>query len=433
LSLCGTLIRELNRDPEFAKEEPFYLLHRDLQFSSSEQQWIGWERKRGKILQFLRFVHHGENSFSQTVGDMERLRQTEYVLIMDDDLQLCSSSLQLLLATHLHPLNHPHIERGSWVRGFGILQPSIQLLHGSPDLWGEDWRNPEKLPGEWIFDLLGRTPFYGKGLVHVRSYYDLIEGAIPEGIVLSHDIIESGFVPCGRVFEAVIGEPLPTGHAISCQRIHRWLRGDWQNTYFLLATRAAGRQLPRFGRFVIVRHLKVSLWDISVVVALFCGAALQPSIVLWVVVIVMLPSYVDSALDALHGTGGSGCITVSRILREAVRPPLQMFHLVRLAGHGAMVAADAIIRSVIRLTTGRKLLQWEASTSAAFRGSRFALCTVYLWLEIVVTLVGAGFAIIRYKNYPVACLSVLWLISAVDVLVSKSREMPQCYQANRKT
>ena len=59
LRLCERLVGELNQRYGTAGHTPFYLLHRFRAYSPSEDRWIGWERKRGKLLdlnQLLRGV-----------------------------------------------------------------------------------------------------------------------------------------------------------------------------------------------------------------------------------------------------------------------------------------------------------------------------------------------------------------------------------------
>jgi cyclic beta-1,2-glucan synthetase len=45
-------VRELNRRYGAGKESPFYIFHRERQWNPSENVWMGWERKRGKLMEF---------------------------------------------------------------------------------------------------------------------------------------------------------------------------------------------------------------------------------------------------------------------------------------------------------------------------------------------------------------------------------------------
>ena len=60
-------IRRLNALYGQGGDGPFHLLHRSRRFNPSEDCWLGWERKRGKLEQFNRFVLGEEPSgFSVT-------------------------------------------------------------------------------------------------------------------------------------------------------------------------------------------------------------------------------------------------------------------------------------------------------------------------------------------------------------------------------
>jgi hypothetical protein len=49
LCLCRRMVEELNQLPQYKENPPFFLLHRNLQYSPTQRSWIGRERKRGKI------------------------------------------------------------------------------------------------------------------------------------------------------------------------------------------------------------------------------------------------------------------------------------------------------------------------------------------------------------------------------------------------
>lgn len=83
------LIRELNlRHPAATDTEGdvprFLLLHRDRQFSETEQRWIGWERKRGKLEQLIAALAQGSLGEFLDLGGASRIAvDTRYVLTLD--------------------------------------------------------------------------------------------------------------------------------------------------------------------------------------------------------------------------------------------------------------------------------------------------------------------------------------------------------------
>ena len=49
-------IRRLNERYRQAERQPFYMFHRARLWNESEATWMGWERKRGKLLEFGRLL-----------------------------------------------------------------------------------------------------------------------------------------------------------------------------------------------------------------------------------------------------------------------------------------------------------------------------------------------------------------------------------------
>jgi cyclic beta-1,2-glucan synthetase len=67
----------------------FYLFHRPRRWNDSEQKFIGWERKRGKLAEFNQVLLGGDKSrFSLIVGDQSIFPAIRYVLTLDADTRL---------------------------------------------------------------------------------------------------------------------------------------------------------------------------------------------------------------------------------------------------------------------------------------------------------------------------------------------------------
>ena len=47
--------------------------------------WMAWERKRGKLAEFNRFLRGTEGAFSRVVGDVEPILKVRYVITLDAD------------------------------------------------------------------------------------------------------------------------------------------------------------------------------------------------------------------------------------------------------------------------------------------------------------------------------------------------------------
>ena len=65
---------------------PFYLFHRERQWNAAQGSWMGWERKRGKLVEFNHLLR-GDETTSYTVqfGDLSVLPHIKYVITLDAD------------------------------------------------------------------------------------------------------------------------------------------------------------------------------------------------------------------------------------------------------------------------------------------------------------------------------------------------------------
>lgn len=99
-------IKSLNDKYRIDGKAPFHLLHRDRKFNPSENCWMGWERKRGKLEEFNHFLCDEEcSAFSITEGDSSALKNIRFVITLDSDTQLSRGMAARLIGTLAHPLN----------------------------------------------------------------------------------------------------------------------------------------------------------------------------------------------------------------------------------------------------------------------------------------------------------------------------------------
>ena len=64
VDVCRELIEGLNRRYG-PGHSPFYLFHRHRIYNDSEGRWMGWERKRGKLLDLNRLMRGGFDAASR--------------------------------------------------------------------------------------------------------------------------------------------------------------------------------------------------------------------------------------------------------------------------------------------------------------------------------------------------------------------------------
>src|SRR5262249_184827 len=127
-------IRALNSKHFGEDEGRFYLFHRKRQWNEKQSMWMGWERKRGKLLEFNRLLRGRDGtSYDVKEGEVHRLLRSDeqsdihYVITLDSDTTIPQNTAKKLIATMAHPLNAPVADdsTGNVRSGYVLLQPRV--------------------------------------------------------------------------------------------------------------------------------------------------------------------------------------------------------------------------------------------------------------------------------------------------------------------
>ena len=85
VDLAGSLIRQLNERYAAKKMGSFLLLHRHRVYNPRERLWMGWERKRGKLMDLNNLMRGQFDSFPVKVGNLSILPDVRYVITLDSE------------------------------------------------------------------------------------------------------------------------------------------------------------------------------------------------------------------------------------------------------------------------------------------------------------------------------------------------------------
>ena len=110
----------------------FHLFQRKRLWNESERKWMGWERKRGKLVEFVELIKGKTNtSFTIIESDISSLQKIQYIITLDADTQLPLESAHKMIGTMHLPYNRPRLnDKGTRViEGYGVLQPRIGMSH----------------------------------------------------------------------------------------------------------------------------------------------------------------------------------------------------------------------------------------------------------------------------------------------------------------
>src|SRR5438045_2131217 len=241
---CAQLIRELNDKYGEQAAGSFLLFHRHRVYNPRERVWMGWERKRGKLMDLNKLLRNQHDSFPVKVGDLSVLPRIRFVITLDSDTELPRGSADRMIGAMAHPLNQAIIdpERNIVVAGYGILQPRVGVSVQS----ASRSRLAGLYSGETGFDiytraisdvyqdLYGEGIFAGKGIYEVDTVFRVLDRRFPRNALLSHDLIEGAYARAGLASDIEIIEDYPSHYSAYNRRKHRWLRGYWQIAGWLL-------------------------------------------------------------------------------------------------------------------------------------------------------------------------------------------------------
>jgi cyclic beta-1,2-glucan synthetase len=381
-------VRALNE--RYAPEGPpkFYLFHRRRLWNPSENCWMGWERKRGKLSEFNRLLRGDRgtsyNVLSSDPGDLSSVR---FVITLDSDTWLPRESARRLVGTLAHPLNQPRFdpEQGRVVEGYGVLQPrvSYHLIAATQSRFAgllaySAGIDPYATAVSDIYmDLFGVGSFTGKGIYDVAAFEEATGQTFPENRILSHDLIEGNYARCGLATDIELFDDFPARYHAYARREHRWVRGDWQLLPWLGPRVPApeGRRanpLPTVERWKLLDNLRRSLVPPAVVLLLALGWTVLPgSFWVWTAIGLAVPALpiIQWLIGTLIGCVRNGSLSPLLSAGSTVSATLgQVAISIAFLANQAYLLVDATLRTLVRLfATRRRMLEWETAASTERR------------------------------------------------------------------
>lgn len=415
----------------------FILLHRARRYSETERRWIGWERKRGKLEQLLAQLAGGPSGAFLDLGAVSQpAPQTRYVVTLDADTQLPPGRLRELVGVAAHPSNQPRLDPSGLrvVEGYAVLQPRIATPLPAPReltlfhalFAGQTGIDPYSAASSEVYqDLFGEGSFTGKGLLHVQAMHAVLGGRLPEGRVLSHDLLEGSIARCAAVTDITLVEDAPFHADVAASRVHRWTRGDWQLLPFLCQPRRYPVcAINRWKMFDNLRRSLVAPMSLGFLLLAFATGVVAP----WAALLLVGAAFTAGPLmGAVAGLSPSrDDIAKLHFYRQAGLELARavcggLWHGVQLLAQ-AMWSLDAIGRALYRMVVSRRhLLQWTTAAAAQARAS-VDLPTVlrqHLAVPLTALALGAGLLAAGAAAWPMAwllgLLLLVWAASPVAV------------------
>lgn len=415
----------------------FFHFHRHREWNSTEQIWMGRERKRGKLTDFNSYLRKKNSiSFAQIVGDTKVLTNIKNIITLDSDTQLPRDTAQKLVAIMAHPLNWPYrdIDKNYIVSGYGILQPRIAEAIPQAGLTrfvrlcgGEFGIDPYTSTVSNVHqDLFQEGCFMGKGIYDVDSYDQVLTNRLPNNRILSHDLLEGCYLRSAFISNIVLYENMPKNYLSDVKRRIRWMRGDWQLLSWLFPwvrdrdNQIIDNPLSILSKFKLFDNLRRSL--VPVFLLLFLGLSLTvlPINFFWMSIfsgILLFPTLINIIFDLGYkikiNLKDQRFTHLSHLIGKQVGQLL--FYLACLPFE-AWYSLNAIVKTIWRLTVTKKnLLEWVPSNQIEDRlNSKLITYIKIMWPgPIVAFLVIANiFFENKWQLLPIYLpLLLLWFIS----------------------
>ncbi|GBE14033.1 N,N'-diacetylchitobiose phosphorylase [bacterium BMS3Abin14] len=415
----------------------FYLFHREREWAESEDRYMGWERKRGKLEDLNRLIC-GESPRNGRqivrVGDPDRLSDIRYVITLDSDTQLPHGTGARLIETMAHPLNRPVIDPVKMVvrSGYAVIQPrvSTSLPSATGTLFSRLFTNPvgtdpyTTAVSDVYQDLTGEGSYLGKGIYDPKVLQQVLRNRFPDGRLLSHDLVEGAYARVGLATDIELFDEFPADYHSYCFRTHRWIRGDWQIAQWCLSKvpvkdgRREKNPLSAMARWKFFDNLRRSLLPVASVPFLAAAWLMSPAAGFLCSGFVGL-LYMSAFMANLSTWLTSNRDVRKNILRSFRHDLNRSLAEIAIMVHQAGLAADAILRVLYRRFVSHKgLLRWTTAQMAKTKakkhmheffsqvmGNAFLafLMIAAIWLRDPLSLV------------PAAPFLALWLVSPIII------------------
>lgn len=413
----GPLLQRARRDVERLNRKyggGFYLFTRARVFDG--ESYSAPERKRGAILELAKLLCDEPSTLNVT-GDRDALKDLRYIITLDGDTRIYPGALGELIGAALHPLCTPVIDPKTRkvTAGHAILHPRIETQLQSANstdfaliFAGVGGSDPYGgLCGELYMDAFDSGGFAGKGLIDAKALLLCTKDRFPAGHILSHDALEGAYLHGAYVGDVAFSDRFPVRPLGYYKRLHRWIRGDWQNAPWIFK-----RELSDMDRFRLFDSLRRSLIAPATFVAITAGFFLETrglQVAAWAALLALLSSlFITLAERGLAKRERIRLRRHTRLLTGVGGAIVQTFIKLWLLPFEAFVCFTAIFTALWRmLVSRRRLLQWQTAAQSEKGGQGLSDYIKAMWFPVVLGVLLMAFspAIIGKAS------GFMWLVS----------------------
>lgn len=420
------LVNELNKK---YNKEIFNFLYRKRKWNEGENEYLGWERKRGLLMQFNSFlINRSEEDFAlNTINNMKEIPNIKYIITLDSDTNLILNSAFELIGTMEHILNKPVLKDGIVVEGHGIIQPKVginldeaekswfsKIFAGSP---GTDIYT--NAISDFYQDNFNEGIFTGKGIYELNTFYRVLKDAIPEYTVLSHDLLEGSYLRAGLATDILLMDGYPSKFIAFMTRLGRWVRGDWQICNWIFKYIKNSKEetiknpINKLSKYKILDNLRRSIIGLFILILLLVGIYTNKfGIILISIMAITINLILEGINKIIYRKDGekfkkSFVKTVNGWKGIIIKFILD----IGFFPTKTYVETKAIIQALYRkYVSKKKILEWTTAEEAELsKDNDLDSYVGYMFINLVLAVLINAFTM----NYIAIVIGLLWLISPI--------------------
>ena len=419
----------------------FLLLHRERKYNAQSKRYMGWERKRGAILELTRLITGKEHNLQVQAGSKLALAGVRYIIALDADTRLNVGAAREMIGAMLHPLNMPVIDevRGVVREGTALLQPRMGVdlkAAGRSDFTrifaGQGGIDPYGSAASDVYqDLFGEGSFAGKGIFDVHAFSLCLDQTFPENRILSHDLLEGAYLKAGYLGDVELTDGYPYKVLSYFTRMHRWTRGDWQSAPWIRGKvrRGDGRRVKNplnlVNRWKIFDNLRRSMVPVFTMLALLAAMFVSTRSLFWAGVIAVLSPLsgllISSAERVLRRESEQRVRYHSTIIAGFAGGFLETVSCLIFLPYHAYITLSGALTALWRMcVTKRNMLSWVTSADAEAKTGTGIIHHYYKMFPAVLIACAAIF--LSGSPFKIA-VGIVWLLSPLYALrLSRERK-----------
>ena len=454
-------VERLNKKYQNQDFPIFNFIYRKREWNEKEGSYLGWERKRGMLNQLNQYILQGKNPFRintiqnqienqdieknkdneyQNTGNeiiKEKLKNIKYIITLDADTDLVLNTASELVGAMAHILNRPKIDeqKNIVIDGYGIMQPrvGINLDISYKTLFTKIFAGAGGIDSytnaisDIYQDNFKEGIFTGKGIYDLRVFAKVMENAIPENTVLSHDLLEGSYLRCGLVSDIMLMDGYPTKYMSFMNRLSRWIRGDWQITKWL----SKKSPLNMLSKYKIFDNLRRSLFEISIIFALIYINIIEKIFNIdvfafnFIIILISIIPFILELINYLFGKreGEEKQKTFTPKISGLKGIFARTIITLGCLPYKAYTSLKAIVKTMYRVkVTHKNLLEWTTSEEAE-KMAKTDIISYYKNMAINIITGIVAFIIYGNSNNILALmLGVLWILTpAIMYCISKEK------------